>query len=193
MAGHARFTAVLDACVLYPVGVADALISLAVAGLYAAKWTAAIEDEWIRNLELTRPELQGRLSRRRDDMRTAVPDWEVPVGAWQTLAPCLSLPDPGDVHVLAAAIAGHADCIVTTNLRHFPDDLLRPYGIEAIHPDDFMVAQLDLDEFTALAAFRDMRTRKKNPALNAEEFAEALERNGLVATASRLRAAAPVI
>lgn len=193
MAGHARFTAVLDACVLYPVSVADALISLAVAGLYAAKWTVAIEDEWIHNLELKRPELQGRLDRRRDDMRAAVPDWEVPIEAWQTVAGCLRLPDPGDLHVLAAAVAGHADCIVTTNLRHFPDDLLRPYGIEAIHPDDFMVAQLDLDEFTALAAFRDMRARKKNPTLNAEQFTEALERNGLVATASRLRAAAPLI
>lgn len=193
MAGHARFTAVLDACVLYPVSVADALISLAVAGLYAAKWTVAIEDEWVRNLELKRPELQGRLGHRRDDMRTAVPDWEVSIEAWEPVATCLRLPDPGDVHVLAAAVAGHADCIVTNNLRHFPDDLLRPYGIEAIHPDDFLVAQIDLDQFTALAAFREMRERKKSPALNPEEFAEALERSGLVATASRLRAAAPLI
>lgn len=193
MAGHARFTAVLDACVLYPVSVADALVSLAVAGLYAAKWTVAIEDEWIRSLEARRPELQGRLGRRRDDMRAAVPDWEVPAEAWQTLAPGLRLPDPGDVHVLAAALAGHADCIVSTNLRHFPDELLRPYGIEAIHPDDFLVAQLDLDEFTALAAFRDMRARKKDPAMNPEEFAHALERNGLVVTANRLRPAAALI
>ncbi len=193
MAGHARFTAVLDACVLYPVSVADALISLAVAGLYAAKWTAQIEDEWIRNLELKRPELCGRLSIRRDQMRLTVPDWEIPNEAWQVLAPCLSLPDPDDVHVLAAAIAGHADCIVTANLKHFPDAVLRPYGIEAIHPDDFLVAQLDLDEFTALAAFRDMRERKKNPTLNPEEFAHALERNGLVVTASRLRLAAALI
>lgn len=193
MADHARFTAVLDACVLYPVSVADALISLAVAGLYAAKWTMAIEDEWSRNLELKRPELRGRLSARRENMRSAVPDWEVPVSAWQTLGACLDLPDPGDVHVLAAAIAGHADCIVTTNLKHFPADVLRPYGIEAIHPDDFLIAQLDLDEFAALAAFRDMRARKKNPAMNAEEFAHALERNGLVATANRLRPAAALI
>ena len=193
MAGHARFTAVLDACVLYPVSVADALISLAVAGLYAAKWTSEIEDEWVRNLELKRPELCGRLGIRRDQMRLAVPDWEIPIEAWQVLAPCLNLPDRDDVHVLAAAIAGHADCVVTTNLKHFPDAVLRPYGIEAIHPDDFLVAQLDLDEFTALAAFRDMRERKKNPTLNPEEFAQALERNGLVVTASRLRLAAALI
>jgi predicted nucleic acid-binding protein len=193
VAGHARFTALLDACVLYPVGVADALMSLAVAGLYAAKWTTEIEAEWIRSVEARRPELQGRLGARRDDMRVAVPDWEVPQPAWQALVPCLQLPDPGDVHVLAAAIAGHADCIVTTNLKDFPAGLLGTYGIEAIHPDDFMVAQLDLDEFAALAAFRDMRARKKAPALGVEEFAQAMERNGLVATASRLRLAAELI
>ena len=163
------------------------------AGLYAAKWTTAIEDEWTRNLELKRPELRGRLGARRDDMRSALPDWEVPVAAWQPLVACMRLPDPNDVHVLAAAVAGHADCIVTANLRHFPNAVLRPYGIEAIHPDDFLIAQLDLDEFAALAAFRDMRARKKSPALNAEEFAHALERNGLVATANRLRLAAALI
>jgi len=193
VAGHARFTAVLDACVLYPVSVADSLISLAVAGLYAAKWTTAIEDEWLRNLERARPELLGRLQLRRDDMRAALPDWQVSDLAWQAIAPNLRLPDPDDVHVLAAAIAGHADCIVTSNLKDFPAETLKLYGIEAIHPDDFLLAQLDLDEFSALAAFRDMRARKKNPPLNSEEFAQALERNGLVATASRLRAAAALI
>jgi hypothetical protein len=193
MAGPARFTALLDACVLYPVSVADALLSLAVARLYAAKWTTMIEQEWIGNLQARRPELTGRLDARRDDMRHAVPDWEVPDAAWRALAPGLSLPDAGDVHVLAAAIAGHADCIVTTNLKDFPAEVLGPYGIEAIHPDDFIVAQIDLDDIAALAAFRDMRARKKNPPLDAEQFTQALERNGLVATAQRLRLAAALI
>jgi hypothetical protein len=193
MAGPARFTAVLDACVLYPVSVADALLSMAVAGLYAAKWTTLIEDEWVRNLEARRPELTGRLQQRRDDMRAAVPDWEVPAAACQRLAPDLTLPDPGDAHVLAAALVGHADCIVTTNLRDFPAAALADYGVEALHPDDFIVAQIDLNEFAALAAFREMRARKRNPALDPEAFAQALERNGLVATASRLRLAASLI
>lgn len=193
MAGHARYTALLDACVLYPVGVADALISVAVAGLYAAKWSTAIEDEWMRNLEARRPELKGRLDTRRDAMRGAVPDWEIPSAAWNVLASTLILPDADDAHVLAAAIAGHADCIVTSNLRHFPKEALAPWGIEAIHPDDFLVAQLDLDEFSTLAAFRDMRLRLRAPAMDAEAFVLALEKNGLVATAGRLRLAAQVL
>jgi hypothetical protein len=51
MAGHARYTALLDACVLYPWAMTDALMSLATAGLYAAKCTTRIEQEWIRSLE----------------------------------------------------------------------------------------------------------------------------------------------
>lgn len=193
MAGQARYTALLDACVLLPLAVADSLMSLAVAGFFAAKWTTAIENEWIRSLEAQRPDLAGKLQYRRDQMRAAIPDWEVRAAAWQALAPGLSLPDDADVHVLAAAIAGHADCIVTANLKDFPAEVVQVYGIEAIHPDDFIVNQLDLDPIAALAAFREMRARWKRPDATAEQFAQAMERNGLVATAQRLREAAGLI
>jgi hypothetical protein len=193
MAGHARYTALFDACVLYPVATADSLMSLATTGLFTAKWTIKIEEEWIRSLENNRPDLIGKLQHRRDQMRNAVPDWQIPTSAWKTLAPTLKLPDDGDVHVLAAAIVGHADCIVTTNLKDFPATVLDLYGIEAIHPDDFIVNQLDLDQFKALAAFKEMRSRWKKKDGIPEEFALALERNGLVATAQRLREAAALI
>lgn len=193
MAGHARYTALLDACVLYPVSVADALMSFAEADLYAAKWTTQIEDEWIRNLESNRPELAGRLTRRRDLMRLAVPDWEIPETAWRALTPALRLPDPDDVHVLAAAIAGHTDCIVTANLVDFPPSILEIHGVTAVHPDDFLMAQFDLDQVRATAALRDMRGRSKKPPYEVEEFAQIFERNGLVGMAERLRKVAPLL
>lgn len=193
MAGHARYTALLDACVLYPVALSDALMSLAVTGLFAAKWTQAIEHEWIRNLEQHRPDLTGRLDTRRDMMRSVAPDWEVQEEAWQAIASSLTLPDKDDVHVLAAAIAGHADCIVTANLKDFPADTVNLFGIEVIHPDDFILKQLDLDPFSALAAFKEMRARWKRPQATPEAFAQVMEKNGLVATAERLRQALQLI
>ena len=72
MAGQARYTALLDACVLYPLAMTDALLSLATAGLFAAKWTTRIEEEWIAALERQRPDLIGRLEVRRHSMREAV-------------------------------------------------------------------------------------------------------------------------
>jgi len=77
MAGHARYTALFDACVLFPVAIADSLMSLASTGLFAAKWTRRLEEEWIRSLEVKRPDLVGKLQYRRDQMRSAIPDWEV--------------------------------------------------------------------------------------------------------------------
>ena len=193
MAGHARYTALLDACVLYPLAMTDALLSLATTGFFAAKWTTRIEGEWIRSLERARPDLVGRLTIRRDSMRDAVPDWEVLESAWAPLEGGINLPDPDDRHVLAAAIAGHADCVVTSNLKHFPPQVLADYGIEAIDPDTFIINQWDLDPVAAIAAFKRMRARRKNPRSSPEDFADALEIGGLPSTAERLRAAAELI
>jgi len=193
MAGHARYTAVLDACVLYSVLMSDALMSLAVRGLFAAKWSVRIEDEWIRALEERRPDLQGKLDFRRDSMRAAVPDWEIPYTAIERIEPCLELPDPNDAHVLAAAIAGHADCIVTANLRDFPAEIVEPYGIEVVGPDRFIINQWDLSPYEAIAAFKQMRGRWRKPQASAEDFVAAFDRGGLPATAQRLHEALELI
>ncbi len=193
MAGHARYTAILDACVLFPPAVADALISLHVAGLYTARWTSRIDTEWINAATRTYDKPKEKLESRRDAMRFAVPDWEVPEAAYEPLIVGRDLPDPDDEHVIAAALAGHADCIVTSNLKHFPTAALNPLGIEAIHPDDFIVYQIDLAPYPALAAFKNMRARMRNPAMSAEAFVVAMERNQLVSTAMRLREAISLI
>lgn len=193
MAGHARYTALLDACVLYPLAIADALMSLAHTGLFAAKWTQRIEQEWMTSLEADRPDLKGKLDIRRDSMRIAIPDWEVPENAWAPLVEGCHLPDPNDRHVLAAAIAGHADCIVTANLRDFPIEIAHRYAIEVTDPDRFIVNQWDLDPLAAMSAFKGMRARRKKPESTPDEFAQVLERNRLPATALRIRDAAALI
>ncbi|WP_199543123.1 PIN domain-containing protein [Paraburkholderia kururiensis] len=193
MAGNARYTALLDACVLYPIAMTDALLSLATAGLFAAKWSREIEREWIAALEDRRPELHGRLEVRRDAMRDAVPDWEVAEAAWAPLVAGYNLPDSDDRHVLAAAVAGHADCIVTANLKDFPAEIVGVYGIEVVDPDRFVINQWDLDPLIAMAAFKRMRARWRNPQATPENFAKALEQGGLPATAQRIRDAAELI
>jgi hypothetical protein len=193
MAGNARYTAVLDACVLYQLAIADSLMSIAVTGLFAAKWTKKIEEEWMRSLEKDRPEIKGRLGSRRDDMREAVPDWEIPEASWNSIVSSLTLPDPNDVHVLAAAIMGHADCIVTRNHQDFPESVMAVYGIDILDPDEFIVNQWDLENICVMAAFKSMRARRKKPTESVEDFARTLERNGLPATAQKIREAAALI
>ena len=190
MAGQARYTALLDACVLYPLAMTDALLSLATTGLFAAKWTTRIEEEWIAALERQRPDLIGRLEVRRHSMREAVVDWEIPERAWRHRLPGITLPDENDVHVLAAALAGHVDCIVTLNLKDFPAEVLDGFGVAVIHPDTFLVHQWDLEPDTAVEAFRRMRARRRSPSSSPLEFAEALRKAGLPMLAERLAAAA---
>ena len=126
-------------------------------------------------------------------MRQAAPDWEVTAAQYEALMPSLTLPDKNDVHVLAAAIAGHADCIVTRNLKHFPPAVLGMHGIEVIHPDDFIVMQLDIDEVMGLTALKAMRQRMRAPPRSPEEFAVLLERSQLFSTAQRVREASALI
>ncbi|SDE52213.1 PIN domain-containing protein [Paraburkholderia lycopersici] len=193
MAGYARYTALLDACVLFPLATTDALMSLATAGFFAAKWTQQIEAVWIAALEEHRPNLKGKLEIRRNCMREAVPDWEVPKAAWTPLIGGFTLPDPNDRHVLAAAIAGHADCIVTANRRDFPAEIASEYGIEIVDPDRFIINQWDLDSLGAMGAFKQMRARRKKPESSVEDFAQAFERSGLPSTAQRIRDASDLI
>lgn len=193
MAGNARYTAILDACVLYSIAQTDALLSLATAGLFSAKWSSRIEEEWMLALVQRRPDLKDRLWVRRDAMRDAVPDWQVLDEAWSPLVESLKLPDPNDRHVLAAALAGHADCIVTANVRDFPQSAVTPYGIEIVHPDRFIVNQWDLEPLVAISSFKRMRARRKRPQSSVEEFATVLEQNELPMTAQRIREADELI
>lgn len=193
MAGHARYTALLDANVLYPVAICDALIEVAATGIYAPKWSARIDDEWVRNLAKDKGLPEERFHVRRNLMHEACPDWEVPEDAWKSLESGINLPDRDDRHVLAAALAGHADCIVTQNLKDFPASVLEPFGITALHPDEFLLHQLELEPLFVLPAFKAMRARLKNPLFTPEAFADSMNKNGLVQTAAFLRQALQLI
>jgi hypothetical protein len=111
----AQFTAFLDACVLYPAPIRDLLMEVAVADLYRAKWSDAVHEEWIGAVLRNRSDLgRAQLERTREQMNAHVRD--ALVTGFEPLIEILALPDPDDRHVVAAAIKGRADLIVTTNL-----------------------------------------------------------------------------
>jgi predicted nucleic acid-binding protein len=191
MAGSSRYTAVLDANVLYPNLLRDILLSLAVAGLYHARWTTRINDEWARNLVANRPDIESKIGVLLEQVNAAVPDCLVE--GYEYLIDGLTLPDADDRHVLAAAIAGHADAIVTANLKDFPAKVMAQHGIEAQHPDDFIMNQLELRPFEALEVFKRVRAKRRNPECSAAELIDMVEKSGLPQTAQHLRAHAGLI
>lgn len=78
----------------------------------------------------------------------------------------LALPDPGDNHVLAAAISTSASVIVTDNIKDFPVELLSPHGVEVRSTDDFIADRIELDPVEAILALKRRRERLKSPNLD---------------------------
>jgi hypothetical protein len=159
---------------------------LALTDLFRAKWTDAIHDEWSRSLLEDRPDLTcEQLERTRALMNAHVRDGLVTNN--EALIPSVTLPDPDDRHVLAAAIRGRADVIVIFNLDDFPSDALGRFGIEAQHPDDFIVHLLDLAPGTVCAAVKRQRESLRNPPKSAAELLATFESQSLPQTVARLR------
>jgi hypothetical protein len=185
-------TALLDANVLYPAPIRDILLQLAADDLISAKWTADIHREWIEALLRNEPHRdRAALERTRNLMDTAVRD--AIITGYVSLIPCLELPDADDRHVLAAAIVGRCDVIVTQNLSDFPVDNIRPFGIERQHSDDFLINQLNLAPGRFCASVRTVRARLKNPPYRVRDYLAVLTRQGLVVTAAALEQFAEIL
>ena len=179
-------TALLDANVLYPAGLRDLLLRLADRYLYAPLWSAAIHEEWMRSLLADRPDIEAAvLERTRAVMDGHFPD--AVVTGYEPIIATLDLPDPDDRHVLAAAIHGGADIVVTRNLRDFPAERLTPHGLVAQHPDAFIAELFEADAEAVLAAVRGHRVALRNPPRSAADYLAALEGLGLSRTVALLR------
>ena len=161
-------------------------------GLFRPKWTEQIHQEWIDNLLENRPELsRSKLERRRDLMNKHAEGCLVT--DYEDLIPSLQLPDSKDHHVLAAAIRGQADVIVTNNLKHFPRNTLSKFGIEAQHPDQFFTHLLDLAPNAVCMAAKRQRESLKNPPKTVDEYLQTLEAAGLAQTVVGLKQFADLI
>lgn len=179
--------ALLDANVLYPATLRSLLIDLSVMGVYQAQWTDEIHDEWIRNLLLNRPDLDPvKLQRTRMLMDRALDT--ATITGYGALTSQLQLPDPDDRHVVAAAFHGGVDLIVTQNLKDFPQAVLEPLGLQAVHPDRFVGEFLETQPEQVVEALRRGRARYRAPLLSAQELLTTLERQGLTTTSQTLRA-----
>ena len=180
------FVVLYDACVLYPAQVRDLLLRIATTGVVRARWSDAILDECFRSILADRPDLDPeKLTRTRALMVRAVPDCLVT--GYEHLIEGLDLPDPGDRHVLAAAIRAHAQALVTFNLKHFPDHVLARYDMEAKHPDEFVLNSLDLAPGAVVQCLTAQAAALRNPPVSVAELLDILRRAGLIQSVARLR------
>ena len=182
------YSAVLDACVLHPVWLRDALLWMAEEGLYRPLWSNIILDEMQTSLARRFPDIAAeKIATMRATMIENFEDAmvEIPVELLEFKQELL--PDPKDNHVLFAALCGHADAIVTANVKDFPRDLLKTYGLEVRHPDDFLLDIISLDGKRAVAALQKHRQAWSKSMPTAQAYVDKALASNLIQTHAKLR------
>jgi predicted nucleic acid-binding protein len=178
-------TAVYDANVLYGAFLRDVLLRLAEADLVRIHWTRDIHEEWTRALRRQRPDiLQERLDRLRESMEEAFP--AAMTDGYEECIESLSLPDPDDRHVLAAAIRAEAHIIVTQNTDDFPHTELDKHGVVTRTPDAFVIMLLECDFDRVCLVLAEHRSELRRPPLSASEYLDRMRSNHLPESAGRL-------
>jgi predicted nucleic acid-binding protein len=152
----------------------DSSIRLAQRDLCAVRWTAAILEEAQRNLIRHRDD-EERIRRRFSALRAHFDDWEI--AGYEDLIPAMTC-DEKDRHVLAAAVRGGANQIVTANIRDFPQTALEPYDLEVVTPDDFLLNLLHLYPKQTLEVIQEQAAALRHPPLNVDDVLSTLARCG---------------
>jgi predicted nucleic acid-binding protein len=160
-------TALLDACTLIPIRLTSTLLWLAEAGLFEVLWSEAILDEVERNLPklgISRQQAARRVATMRHAFGAAalVDDFEHLISDMAC--------DAKDRHVLAAAVRGGADTLVTFNWKDFPPESVDEHGIEVTHPDQFLVQLLAERPNDVVAALERGTAALKKPPQTVREF-----------------------
>lgn len=127
---------VLDTCVLFPTVMRAMLLGAARLGHFTPLWSARILEEWLRATRKIGPEGPAQAAAEIALLRSKWPDAELPPAPG--IEARLWLPDEADIHVLAIAVSGSADAIITLNARDFPRRELAEQGLERIDPDGFL-------------------------------------------------------
>lgn len=180
-----QFTVVLDANVLFPFLKRDILLTCAQEGLYRPYWTEQINEEWSHKAVEKGVISQAQADNIKQLMSEHFPEAEIT--GHEPLMSGLVLPDPGDRHVLAAAIRISADMIVTDNIKDFPADVIERFEIEACTADDFLANTIDLFKADAVRAIRRARLQCKNPEIGRGDYQRLMLARGLVNTVAEIK------
>lgn len=127
----------IDACVLFPTVLRELVIGWADTGAFTPLWSERILEEWRR--AAARHSERDRIIAESEIALLKARHSDADVAPNPVLEERLTLPDPDDIHVLAAAIAGGADALLTLNVKDFPTNLLSAEGILRRHPDEFLL------------------------------------------------------
>ena len=126
----------LDTCALVPGPVRQILLEAASADLFIPLWSDKIFEEWqfvaSKSSEQDSEAIKIEILLIKDKWRNSL------VPRDRALEDTLFLPDSDDRHVLAAALVGKADVLLTNNLKDFPKNIISEYGLTRKSIDSFL-------------------------------------------------------
>jgi len=186
---------IFDANVLFPATLRDCLLNLCEAMLVTGYWSARILEETFESIAASRPDLTAeQLAGNRAAMERFFEGARIE--GYERRMVDLRLPDPGDLHVLAAAIEGEVDYIVTRNTEDFPERTLAEHGLERRSPDELVCELIDAHgPEVVCAVFAKQAAEKKRPAMTLADLLDRLARpsQGLPVAVGRLRGSMGVV
>ncbi|MGX1808123.1 PIN domain-containing protein [Nocardia sp. NPDC055321] len=177
----------LDTCVLYPSHLRDTILRLAEADLIQPLWSADVIAELRKNLAL-RHRGDDSTATKVDQLIATLCKFfpEAMVEGYDDLVDRMEN-HPKDRHVLAAALQGGADVLLTFNLKDFR---VRPIGDgfpELMHPDDFLLDMLDLTPGQVIRLLHRQVAEHRRPPKNVQGLLDVLERSGVIEFAAEVR------
>lgn len=170
-----RFSAVIDANVLYSSYLRDLLLELGREGLFEPRWSKEILKEVQRALVKKFPGTEAQQSHKVNLLNRAVPS--AMIDDHLHLVDGLVGTDPKDRHVLAAAIRAQSGALVTFNVKHFPAEMFETYGIELLHPDDFLLDLADLNGSHFVRVMSQVISNYARPELSVTEYASVMHKS----------------
>lgn len=177
------FPAFFDTNVLYGAFLNDLTLEMADRGLFRPLWSADVMQELRRNLQRA-VEDATLVEKRIGTMEEYFPD--AMVTGYEDLVANMTN-EPKDRHVLAAAVRGGAEVLVTFNVKDFPSDAVTPFDVEVVHPDDFLLDQLDLHHGATIRSIYQLVDNYQSPAMTIEDLLLALTRAGVPRFAEAVR------
>ena len=133
----------IDANVLYPTVMREVVLGVARAGGFEPQWSPRILEEWARAAARLGPQAEAQA---RGEIALLEAAWpRATLRHPPELETRLWLPDPADIHVLAAAIAGSSDMIMTSNAKDFPRNILAEEGLNRVDPDGYLQGCAEAD------------------------------------------------
>jgi predicted nucleic acid-binding protein len=179
----ATFPAFFDTNALFGFHLNDVFLALAERSAFRPLWSADVLEELRRNLKAYGID-SGRVERRIAAMIHSFPD--ATVTGYEHLVATMTC-DPKDRHVLAAAVRANAEVLVTFNLKDFPAASVADYDIEIVHPDDFLLDQLDLFPGLTAGTIRQLVTDYSRPEISMNDLLVRLADAGVPRFATEVR------